>query len=348
MKDRLPAESFGIPVDEIRSGFYTDKYFNRTREILLRDGNHARVLMQVFCRRDALLCGMDEAVAILRCCADHPDDLLIHALHDGDAVKKNDTVLTIEGEYASFAHLETVYLGVLARGTSIATSVHEVVQAAVEKSVLFFASRFDHYLVQRLDGYAAHIGGAHGVSTDANGSLFGEPGVGTIPHGLIAAYMGDTAEACRVFRRYMPAEANLIALVDFQNDCVGTSLEVARRFGDQLWGVRLDTAGDLRDVSVKGRGPDSLGVSSELVFAVRESLDREGYGHVKIIVSGGFNREKIEKFVKLGVPFDAVGVGSAFYGRKVDFTADVVQVNGKPCAKVGRTAKPNVRLKKVL
>jgi nicotinate phosphoribosyltransferase len=348
MKDRLPAERFTIPIEKIRRGFYTDKYFNRTREILLRDGNHARVIMQVFSRRDAMLCGMDEAVAIIKCCADHPGDLLIRALRDGDEVEKDETVLTIEGEYASFAHLETVYLGVLARGTSIATSVHEVVQAAQDKTVLFFASRFDHYLVQKFDGYAAHIGGVHGVSTDANGSIFGEPGVGTIPHGLIAAYMGDTAEACRVFRKNVSAEISLIALVDFQNDCVGTSLEVARRFGDQLWGVRLDTAGDLRDISVKGRGPDSLGVCPELVCTLRETLDREGYGHVKIVVSGGFNREKIEQFVKLGVPFDAVGVGSAFYSRKVDFTADVVKVNGEPCAKVGRTLKPNARLKKVL
>jgi nicotinate phosphoribosyltransferase len=347
MKERLSADVFMIPVERIKKGFFTDSYFNRTREILLRDGNHARVLMQVFCRDDCVLCGIDEALAIVRRCADNPDDLLIYALHDGDRVMKGETVLTIEGEYAHFAHLETVYLGVLARGTSVATSVHEVVQAADDRTVLFFASRFDHYLVQSFDGYAAHIGGAQAVSTDANGSFWGEWGVGTIPHGLIAAYGGDTLEACRAFRKHVPEEINLIALVDFWNDCIGTSIEVARHFGRQLWGVRLDTAGDLRDVSVMGRGADSFGVNPELVSMLRETLDREGFPWVRIVVSGGFIREKVERFVEQKVPFDAVGVGSAFFSKRVDFTADVVQVDKKPLAKVGRSLKPNPRLKKV-
>ena len=347
MKERLPADVFRIPTRLIREGFYTDSYFNRTREILVKDNNHARVLMQVFCRGDGVLCGVDEAIAIVRQCADNGERLLLYALHDGDRVHKGETVLTIEGEYANFAHLETVYLGVLARGTSIATTVHEVVQAAADKSVLFFSSRFDHYTVQSFDGYAAHIGGAHAVSTDANGSIVGVAGVGTIPHSLIAAYGGDTLEACRVFRKHVPGEIDLIALVDFSNDCIGTSLEVANHFGRTLWGVRLDTSENLRDVSVSGIGADSFGVNPELVSKLRETLDREGFPWVRIVVSGGFNREKVERFVKLNVPFDAVGVGSSFFARRLDFTADVVQVNNKPIAKAGRSFRPNTRMKKV-
>jgi len=347
MKERLPADVFMIPALLIRKGFYTDSYFNRTREILVRDSNHARVLMQVFCRGDGVLCGIDEAIAIVRQCADNGERILLHALQDGDRVHKRETVLTIEGEYAHFAHLETVYLGVLARGTSIATSVHEVVQAAGDRTVLFFSSRFDHYTVQSFDGYAAHIGGAHAVSTDANGSFMGKAGVGTIPHGLIAAYGGNTLEACKAFRKHVPEEIDLIALVDFSNDCIGTSLEVARHFGRKLWGVRLDTADNLRDVSVTGSGADSFGVNPELVSTLRDVLDREGFPWVRIVVSGGFNREKVERFVKLNVPFDAVGVGSSFFSRKIDFTADVVQVNNKPIAKTGRSFRPNPRMKKV-
>jgi len=347
MKERLPADVFMIPSHMIAKGFFTDSYFNRTREILLRDNNHARVLMQVFCRGDGVLCGIDEAVAIVRQCADKGEKLLLHALHDGDRVHRGETVLTIQGEYAHFAHLETVYLGVLSRGTSIATSVHEVVQAAGSRTVLFFASRFDHYTVQSFDGYAAHIGGAQAVSTDANGSFIGERGVGTIPHGLIAAYDGNTLEACKAFRKHVPEKVDLIALVDFSNDCIGTSLEVARHFGRQLWGVRLDTADNLRDVSVADSGSDSFGVNPELVSMLRDVLDREGFPWVRIVVSGGFNRKKIERFVNLNVPFDAVGVGSSFFNRKLDFTADVVEVNKKPIAKAGRSYKPNPRLKKV-
>jgi nicotinate phosphoribosyltransferase len=359
MRKRLTPEVFSIPVEQITSGFYSDKYFSRTSEILLADGNRNRVLMQVFTRKDGVLCGIDEAVAVLRTCSFDPEKLRIVALYEGDSMVKNETVMTIEGEYSSFAHLETVYLGVLARGSSVATLVREAVTAAGGRMVLFFSSRFDHYLVQSRDGYAAMVGGTRLVSTDANGLFFGTEGVGTIPHSLIAAYEGDTLKACEAFKRHMPSGVNLIALVDFENDCVKTSLEAARRFGAELWGVRLDTAKELRDRSVKGRGPDtvgdgslgedslgedSLGVCPELVWNVRKALDREGFTHVKIVVSGGFDTKRIQKYVELGVPFDAVGVGSSFYKKKIDFTADIVMVNGTPCAKVGREYHPNPRL----
>ncbi len=112
-------------------------------------------------------------------------------------------------------------------------------------------------------------------------------------------------------------------------------------------GVRLDTAEDVRDRSVTGKRKDSCGVCPELVFKTRKALDKHGFDYVKIIISSGFNEEKIRKFIKLKVPFDAVGVGSALFREKIDFTADVVKVNGKPCPKVGRKYLPNPRLKRV-
>jgi nicotinate phosphoribosyltransferase len=344
MRKRLPAELFDIPVQKIISGYYSDKYFSRTRDILLGDRNHKKVLMQLFSRKKGVLCGIDEAVCIVRTCALKPEKLRIMALYDGDSIQKDETVMTIEGDYSTFAHLETVYLGVLARGSSIATLVREAVEAASGKTVLFFSSRFDHYLLQSQDGYAAMIGGTRLVSTDANAKFWKGEGIGTIPHSLIAAYEGDTVEACGAFKRYQPKNVDLIALVDFQNDCVKTSLEAAKRFGKELWGVRLDTAGDLKDRSVKGEGPDFLGVCPELVWNVRNALDRESYPWVKVVISGGFDAEKIRRFVELGVPFDAVGVGSSFYKRRIDFTADVVMVEGQHCAKVGRHYNQNPRL----
>ncbi len=344
MKKRIPPEKFMIPVDEMKRGIYSDKYFIRTREVLLKDKNRSRVLMQVYTRADGIICGIDEAVAIIRTCAADPRDLSVHALFDGDSISEGETVLTIEGDYSSFAHLETVYLGVLSRGSSIASAVHEVVEAAVGKPVLFFAARFDHYRIQHIDGYAALIGGAQGVSTDANGLLHGIEGMGTIPHGLIAAYAGDTLAACRAFNKHQPADVDLIALVDFQNDCIGTSLRVARHFGEKLWGVRVDTAGDMRDESVTPVGAESLGVCPELVWKLRSALDAEGFHWVKIVVSGGFNKERLQRFVHLDVPFDAVGIGAALLRKRIEFTADVVLVNGEACAKKGRRYNPNTRL----
>lgn len=344
---RLEPKVFDIPVAKIKKGWYSDKYFVRTKKILEKDKNHARALMQVFCRKDAVVCGLDEAIAILRLCADRPKELEIKALYDGDEVKAGETVMTIEGDYSTFAHLETVYLGVIARPTAVATAVKKVVKIAGDKKVLFFPARFDHYRVQTTDGYAAFISGALGVSTDAQGLWWGEKGLGTVPHGLIAAYNGDTVKAAVAFDKYMPKAIQRIVLVDFDNDCIGASLKVAEALGKRLWGVRLDTAEDVKDKSVAGRGRESYGVSPELVFKTRKALDKKGFDYVKIIVSSGFNEEKIRKFIELNVPFDAVGVGSALFRKKVDFTADVVKVNGKSCVKVGRGYKPNPRLKPV-
>ncbi len=135
---RLPPETFDLPVEKIRSGYYSDAYFNFARESLLADGRRPRVLLQVFQRNDAILGGMDEAIAVLKLCSHGWDELEVRALHDGDAIAPWETVLTIEGDYTLFAHLETVYLGVLARRTLISTNVRRVVDAAAPKAILFF------------------------------------------------------------------------------------------------------------------------------------------------------------------------------------------------------------------
>jgi len=344
---RLKPSIFNIPAKKIRSGWYSDKYFVRTRDILLKANHHPKALMQVFTRGDGIACGIDEAIAILRLCATNPKKLKIRALYDGDRMRKGETVMTVEGDYSTFAHLETVYLGVLARRSSIATAVKRVVETSAGKQVLFFPARFDHYAVQTGDGYAAFISGALGVSTDAQASWWGVEGLGTVPHGLIAAYNGDTAKACLEFDKHIPKSIKRIALVDFQNDCVKTSLEVAGALGRKLWGVRLDTAGDVRDRSVRSRSRSSFGVCPELARNVRKALDENGFKRIKIVISSGFDAEKIKRFIRLKVPFDAVGVGSALFKERTDFTADIVKLNGKPCAKVGRTYKPNRRLKTV-
>lgn len=344
LKKRLSPEVFGLPVEDIKRGLYSDKYFVRSREILKRDGNSNRVLMQIFARKPGIICGMDEAIAVLQLGADNPEGLVIHALRDGDSFQAMDTVMTIEGEYSTFAHLETIYLGVISRSTSVATAVKEVVEAALGKPILFFPARFDGYSNQPRDGYAAHIAGADGVSTDGQGVWWGGKGLGTVPHGLIAAYGGDTVKATLAFDRYMPEEISRIALVDFNNDCVGTSLAVARALGERLFAVRLDTAADLRDISVKSDSPGTFGVCPELVYNVRRALDENGFNQVKIVVSGGFTAERIRRFISEGVPFDMIGVGSSLLRNKIDFTADIVMVNGISCAKIGRRYLPNPRL----
>jgi nicotinate phosphoribosyltransferase len=348
-RPRLDPEIFHLPVERMREGYYSDKYFVRARELLLADGHDPRVLMQVFGKAHAYLGGIDEAIAILKLCAVEWDDIVVDALFDGDEIHPWETVLTIEGPYSAFAHLETLYLGVLARRTRVGTNTRQVVEAARPKEVMFFPARHDHWLVQTGDGYAAHIAGAIGVSTDAQASWWGSKGIGTVPHAIIAAYGGDTALATRKFADHTPEDVRLISLVDFENDSVRTSLEVARALGPRLYGVRLDTSHTLVDRSVVPQmgSFDPTGVNPHLVWNVRRALDAEGFRHVKIVVSGGFTAEKIREFERAGVPVDAYGVGSSLFAGRFDFTADVVMVNGKPCAKVGRRHRPNDRLERV-
>jgi nicotinate phosphoribosyltransferase len=353
-KRRLPPEIFELPVEKMREGYYTDAYFNHARSTLLGDERRPRVVMQVFQKKHAYVGGMDEAIAILKLCSEDWDELTVHALYDGDRVGPYETVMTIEGDYTSFAPLETLYLGVLARRTLITTNVVHVLEAANGKPIIFMPARHDHHRVQTGDGYAAYIAGQVvgapiGVTSDAQASWWGGKGVGTVPHSLIAAYGGNTVLAATKFAEWAPEDLNVVVLVDFENDSVATALEVARALGPRLWGVRLDTSESLVDRSLWGELGEfkPTGVNERLVRKVRDALDRDGFERVKIVVSGGFDAEKIREFEERGVPVDSYGIGSSLIRGSNDFTADVVLTDGRPSAKVGRRFRPNERLELV-
>jgi nicotinate phosphoribosyltransferase len=193
------------------------------------------------------------------------------------------------------------------------------------------------------------VAGAIGVSTDAQASWWGGRGIGTVPHGLIAAYGGDTVVAAKKFAERFAGEMTVTVLVDWDNDSVTTALAVAEALGDQLWGVRLDTSESMVDRSLLDDMGDfrPTGVNRRLVEKVRAALDEHGFQRVRIVVSGGFDAARIREFEAAGVPADAYGVGSSLVGGRNDFTADVVEVDGRPCAKAGRRSRPNPRLNRV-
>jgi nicotinate phosphoribosyltransferase len=289
-------------------------------------------------------------------------DLRVSSLYDGEIADPGEPVMHIEGDYTSFAHLETLYLGALSEGTRVATCTRDVVAAAGDKPVIMFGARHQVHEAQAGSGYAAYVGGAVGVSTDEQGEWWGSTGLGTVPHALIAVYGGDTAVATLKFDEYINRAAdalghltakgtpeghvNVTALVDFRNDVVNTSLGVAHALGQRLWGVRVDTSESLIDQSVLreiesadgvSQDDEVRGVTPRLVVLLRRALDDAGYGHVRIVASGGFDAAKIRRFEELGVPVDVYGVGSALVsGTGFDHTADIVRVNGKAQAKTGR------------
>ena len=359
---RLDPAIFRLPVDRLRQGYYSDAYFVYTKQLLEAENHRPRVTMQVFQKKDSVLGGIDEAIAVLKLCSGREaedgswilgwNELEVHALREGDQIAPHETVMTIEGDYSLFAHLETVYLGTLARRSLIMRNVLQVVQAARGKQIFFFPARHDHWLVQTGDGWSAHVAGAIGVSTDAQASWWGGRGIGTVPHALIAAYGGNTVLAATKFAEWVEEHdpgMSIVVLVDFENDSVRTALEVAEALGPKLWGVRLDTSEDLVDRSLwtEMGGFKPTGVNPRLVEKVRGALDEAGYPDVRIVASGGFTAERIREFESKGVPVDAYGVGSSLIRGDNDFTADVVITDGRPSAKVGRHYTPNPRLERV-
>ncbi|CAN5183911.1 nicotinate phosphoribosyltransferase [soil metagenome] len=353
-RERLPPEVFDLPVEKMCEGYYADAYFNHARATLLQDGRHPHVVLQVFEKKDAYLGGMDEAIAILKLCSQDWDELTVHALYDGDRIQPWETVMTIEGDYTLFAHLETAYLGVLARRTLITTNVVRVLEAANGKPIIFMPARHDHHRVQTGDGYAAFVAGQIagapiGVTTDEQASWWGGRGVGTVPHSLIASYGGNTVLAATKFAEWATDDINITVLVDFENHSVQTALDVARALGPKLWGVRLDTSEMLVDRSLWEEMGNfkPTGVNERLVRKVRNALDSDGFENVKIVASGGFTIEKIREFEDKGVPVDAYGVGSSLIRGSNDFTADIVLTDGRASAKVGRKYRPNPRLELV-
>jgi nicotinate phosphoribosyltransferase len=285
-----------------------------------------------------------------------PDMLDVDTLLEGERFEPWESAMHIRGPYRAFAHLETTLLGVLARRTRVASQTRAVVDLAAPRPVIFMAARHDDWRIQTADGYAARIGGAASVTTDANGAWWGARGVGTMPHGLIAAYGGDTVAATLAFTRYCrdrEPDVRIISLVDFTNDVITTSLDVARameaEFGrGVLESVRVDTSDKLIDRSLieddEAWGREALtGVNPTLVRRLRAALDDTGYPDVGIFVSGGFDVPKIRLFESLGLPIAGYGIGSSLIQGSYDFTADVVQLEDEPAAKVGRRFIPNSR-----
>lgn len=351
---RLTNKTFKFD-ERVRDGWFSAVYFLKTREIVKEFRPNNMVTMQFFQKEHAVLCGTDEVIALLHTFADEPEKLEIYSLKDGDKISPFETVLTITGPYQNFGYLEGIIDGILARRTSVATNVYNVVKAAalsgVQKPVIFMGDRDDHFMMQAGDGYAAFIGGSTAQATHAMNEWWGKQGMGTMPHALIQLFDGDVVAAAKAYHAKYPDD-DLIVLVDYNNDCITDALKVAREFGDKLKAVRVDTSRTMIDQYFI-RHPEVLGtfdprgVNPPLIFALREALDREGFEHVKIVVSGGFNEQRIIEFEKQGVPVDMYGVGSSLLKVHIGFTGDNVLLNGKHQAKAGRRYRPNPRLEKV-
>jgi nicotinate phosphoribosyltransferase len=376
---RFPASLFHFD-PRLASGWYADRYFPRTVGAVALDGRDPIVTMQVFAKERGVLAGAYEVLRLLETqLAANPEtgrrytlaDFTIDTLMDGDPVEPWMPVMHITGPYVAYGHLQTEYLGILADRTLVASNTRRVIHAAVGLPVIAMAARHGDWRRQTADGYAARVGGADSVSSDAGGDWWGEIGVGTMPHDMIALYGGDVVAATLAYVRYRQARdpaASVVPVVDYHNDCVGDAVRVADAVRAEhgegvLTGVRLDTSEKLIDRTLIGDpavwGRATLtGVNETLVRRVRAALDAAGHPHVGIWVSGGFHARKIHDFVERGVPVAGFGVGSSLLGHNrgeadgmlssFDFTADIVEVDGRAESKVGRGVQENPMLVRMM
>ncbi len=320
--------------EAILRGDTADIYFARTQIILAKEGIDPSVVMEIFPGRAGILCGIHQAVELLRAVA---PDASVDALDEGAAMSAKEIALRIRARYSTFGLYETALLGMLAQPSGWATAARALVDAAAPVPVISFGARHVHPDVAARLEYAAIVGGCVTGATPAGARLAGKQPAGTIPHALVLIF-GDTVKAAQAFDQWMPREINRIALVDTFHDEAEEAIRVAQALGDRLWGIRLDTPGE------RGR------VTPDLVKEVRARLDQAGFPKVKIVVSGGVDLERIQLFRAQGAPVDAYGVGSAISAAPpIDFTGDIKEIEGKPIAKRGRIPgiTHNPRLKRI-
>ena len=326
MTGERPSPQFPTAAD-VLAGETADVYFQRARTILAAEGLDPVVTMEIFSRGAGVLCGAEEAIAYLReifAEANGTAEPIVESLHDGDRFEPKEVVMRIQARYSAFGLYETAILGILASSSGWATAARRIVDAADPIPVIGFGARHVHPSVADQMDYASVVGGCIGASTPAGARLAGLSPTGTMPHALVLIF-GDTVRAAEAFDRHIDPEVPRVILVDTFKDEAEESLRVADALGERLWGVRLDTP------SERGR------VTPELVREVRSRLDLAGHEHVKIVVSGGFDEERIGVFKAARAPVDSFAVGSAISkASPIDFTGDLKEIDGRPVAKRGR------------
>ncbi|QDA31949.1 nicotinate phosphoribosyltransferase [Thermococcus indicus] len=308
--------------DDIKAGKTTDVYFIRTKKILVEKGIHRKVFADVTTTslpkgwKWGVLAGIEEVAKLLEGLP-----VNVYAMPEGTIFHPYEPVLQIEGYYKEFGIYETALLGMLSQASGIATAALRTKIAANFKPVYSFGIRHMHPAIAPMIDRSAFIGGCDGVSGVLGAEMMGEKPVGTMPHALILV-VGDQVKAWEYFDEVVESEVPRTALVDTLCDEKFEALMAAETLGERLTAVRLDTPSSRR------------GNFRRIIEEVRWELDLRGYEHVKIFVSGGLDEESIREIVDLA---DAFGVGGSIASAKpVDFSLDIVEIEGKPITKRGK------------
>ena len=309
--------------DAILAGRTTDVYFRRTLEVLEAEGVDPNVVVEVRAKSLpadwpwAVFAGLEEVVALLA----GRDSASIRALPEGALFQAREPVLAIDGRYRAFAELETPLLGLLCQASGIATAAARCRIAAGERTVLSFGARRMHPAITPMIERNAHLGGCDGVSAIASAELIGIEPTGTMPHALVLC-LGDTLRTARVFHADLADDVPTIVLIDTFLDEKFEAIRIAEEMGDRLAGIRFDTPGSRR------------GDFLQILRETRWELDARGHDKVKFYASGGIDEETI---LALNAVCDGYGVGTSISDAPtVDFSLDIVEIDGEPIAKRGK------------
>lgn len=307
---------------EIKEGKVTDVYFQRTLEILEKKGINPWVKAEFVAKSLpdewswAVLAGLDEVAHLLK---DLP--VKVRAMKEGTLFYPHQPVLEIEGYYQDFCVYETAILGLMCQATGIATKSARYKKLAGDRLVMSFGARRMHPAIAPMIERSAFIGGCDGVSVIKSGEVIGEDPLGTIPHALIIC-IGSTVDSVKAFDEVIDPDVNRVALIDTFHDEKFECLRVAEALGEKLFAVRFDTPSSRR------------GDFYHILQETRWELDLRGFQHVKFFVSGGIQEEEISK---LNPRVDAYGIGTSISNAPVvDFSMDIVEVDGEPLAKRGK------------
>lgn len=309
--------------EEIRRGDTTDVYFPRTMAALRSRGrDRARVVMEGYVKRFpagwdyAVFSGMDEMLSLLA-----GRSLNVRAMPEGTLFYPGEPVYEIEGPYGEFCELETAMLGMLCQASGIATRAARLKRAAGDRAVMSFGARRMHPAISTMIDRNAFVGGADGVSSVRSAQFLGEPPSGTMPHALVLM-LGDTVEAMRAFDETADPGVPRVCLVDTLQDEKFETLRVAEAMGEKLAAVRLDTPSSRR------------GDIRRILQEVRWELDLRGFRHVRLLVSGGLGEDDVAALRDVA---DGFGIGTYLSNAPtVDFSQDLVEIEGAPFAKRGK------------
>lgn len=325
-------------IGKILNANFSALYLTKTKKILNSSKlkNNSIIRFTHFNNEPVYVCGIKHCIQFLK---KIHGDFNVYGVNDGDLVEAGKPILIIKGDYNKIAEYESVIDGIIARESSICNHIKRILQIIKPEQLIFMADRADLYLNQPYDGYAAWVGGINIFTTKAHVELIESKNVrvvGTMPHALIQQFGGNLNKALWAYHNTYNDE-KLSALVDYHNDVIGEIKKIDNDLKSFIDSIRIDTSIRMCDKSLENK-PNHHGVCKELIFNARKALDENQMKHVKIIVSSGFNFEKIKSFVEKKVPVDRYGIGSSLVKIDINVTGDLIYLNDKQEAKAGRQA----------